>query len=258
LTVNGEMVKKLLMFFWWLCGGYVMKRLLLSAGAAALILAFGSAANAVVITDTPGSAAVVAATTPGSITFDGPGYPAPLIVPNTTPANGNFTFGAATFSGGGLVVNNAGGGSQGIYASPAFDTTNYMAVIADHQETITYSAVQKSFGLYWGSIDTYNTIAFFNGVTPVASYTGATLPFAVNPFGDQGAPGSNQYVTFSDLLFTSVVFGSVGHNSFEFDNVASVAAVPEPATWAMMILGFLGGGFVAYRRKSNMTNFRIA
>jgi hypothetical protein len=27
-------------------------------------------------------------------------------------------------------------------------------------------------------------------------------------------------------------------------------AVPEPSTWAMMILGFLGVGFMAYRRKS--------
>jgi hypothetical protein len=29
-----------------------------------------------------------------------------------------------------------------------------------------------------------------------------------------------------------------------------VAAVPEPATWAMMILGFAGVGFIAYRRTS--------
>src|SRR5665213_315023 len=29
-----------------------------------------------------------------------------------------------------------------------------------------------------------------------------------------------------------------------------VAAVPEPQTWAMMILGFIGVGFMAYRRKS--------
>ncbi len=28
-----------------------------------------------------------------------------------------------------------------------------------------------------------------------------------------------------------------------------VAAVPEPSTWAMMILGFVGVGFLAYRRK---------
>jgi hypothetical protein len=29
-----------------------------------------------------------------------------------------------------------------------------------------------------------------------------------------------------------------------------VGAVPEPSTWAMMILGFFGVGFMAYRRKS--------
>jgi len=33
------------------------------------------------------------------------------------------------------------------------------------------------------------------------------------------------------------------------DNV-QVTAVPEPSTWAMMILGFAGVGFMAYRRKS--------
>jgi hypothetical protein len=29
-----------------------------------------------------------------------------------------------------------------------------------------------------------------------------------------------------------------------------VGGVPEPSTWAMMILGFAGVGFMAYRRKS--------
>jgi hypothetical protein len=32
--------------------------------------------------------------------------------------------------------------------------------------------------------------------------------------------------------------------------ISAVAAVPEPSTWAMMILGFGGVGFVAYRRKA--------
>ena len=31
----------------------------------------------------------------------------------------------------------------------------------------------------------------------------------------------------------------------------TVAAVPEASTWAMMILGFAGVGFIAYRRKAN-------
>jgi hypothetical protein len=33
------------------------------------------------------------------------------------------------------------------------------------------------------------------------------------------------------------------------------AAVPEPSTWAMMILGFLGLGFMAYRRKNSAPRF---
>ncbi|GGI34583.1 hypothetical protein GCM10010987_80090 [Bradyrhizobium guangdongense] len=28
----------------------------------------------------------------------------------------------------------------------------------------------------------------------------------------------------------------------------SISAVPEPSTWAMLILGFAGVGFIAYRR----------
>jgi hypothetical protein len=36
------------------------------------------------------------------------------------------------------------------------------------------------------------------------------------------------------------------------------AAVPEPATWAMMILGFVGVGFMAYRRKQNGAALSVA
>jgi hypothetical protein len=31
----------------------------------------------------------------------------------------------------------------------------------------------------------------------------------------------------------------------------NVAAVPEPSTWAMMILGFAGIGLIACRRRNN-------
>jgi hypothetical protein len=37
----------------------------------------------------------------------------------------------------------------------------------------------------------------------------------------------------------------------------AVAAVPEPSIWAMMVLGFAGIGFLAYRRKSK-ARFRFA
>jgi hypothetical protein len=38
----------------------------------------------------------------------------------------------------------------------------------------------------------------------------------------------------------------------------TVAAVPEPSTWAMMILGFCGVGFMAYRRKKNGAALPVA
>jgi hypothetical protein len=37
-----------------------------------------------------------------------------------------------------------------------------------------------------------------------------------------------------------------------------VAAVPEPSTWVMMILGFFGVGFIAYRRKETGSALRLA
>jgi hypothetical protein len=36
------------------------------------------------------------------------------------------------------------------------------------------------------------------------------------------------------------------------------AAIPEPSTWAMMVLGFLAVGFLAYRRKAQGVAFRFA
>jgi hypothetical protein len=35
-------------------------------------------------------------------------------------------------------------------------------------------------------------------------------------------------------------------------------AIPEASTWAMMVLGFLGVGFVAYRRRGQGLAFRVA
>jgi hypothetical protein len=34
------------------------------------------------------------------------------------------------------------------------------------------------------------------------------------------------------------------------DHISNVGAMPEPSTWAMMLLGFSGIGFMAYRRKA--------
>jgi hypothetical protein len=38
----------------------------------------------------------------------------------------------------------------------------------------------------------------------------------------------------------------------------NISAVPEPSTWAMMILGFAGIGFMAYRRRKDNVMFSVA
>lgn len=38
----------------------------------------------------------------------------------------------------------------------------------------------------------------------------------------------------------------------------TISAVPEPSTWAMMILGFVGLGFLGYRKSQKKISFRIA
>ena len=53
----------------------------------------------------------------------------------------------------------------------------------------------------------------------------------------------------------SGIFGGPnrGHAALFFEGTVSfdaVSPVPEPSTWAMMLLGFAGVGFIAYRRKS--------
>jgi PEP-CTERM motif len=72
--------------------------------------------------------------------------------------------------------------------------------------------------------------------------------FGVNGFGDQFSPNDNQWFNISDTAGPIVFFtASSTINAFEFDMGSSV---PEPSTWAMMMLGFVGLGYAAFRRSA--------
>jgi hypothetical protein len=58
-------------------------------------------------------------------------------------------------------------------------------------------------------------------------------------------------------VFEDINFDPTGGAVAFDESTAVTSAVPEPSTWAMMILGFCGVGFMAYRRKSKPT-FRLA
>ncbi len=117
------------------------------------------------------------------------------------------------------------------------DTTAFLNIGANATETITFASEKNVFGLYWGSVDTYNSIKFYDGTTLIASYTGADIsPLLAN--GNQGSFTSNGYVEFAGLhAFNKVVLAS-SSNAFEIDNISAGYIVPptlKPVTGTLSV-----------------------
>jgi hypothetical protein len=81
-------------------------------------------------------------------------------------------------------------------------------------------------------------------------YSPSTDDFYLQIFGlGAGTP------TFNQLGYTQTSYSSDNY-FYTLNQTGTVsatpitAAVPEPSTWAMLLLGFTGIGFLAYRRKS--------
>ena len=170
--------------------------------------------------------------------------------PDTGPLPGqtviaNFDT-AAGLSGGYSLVT---GTVSGQYAAPYLDDTQYLAVAGGQTATYTLAKAASSLSFYWGSIDDYNTVSFYNGGTLLGSFTGSQVPPAPAD-GSQGNPLNNRRVSFlSDSgKVTSIVFTST-QNAFELDTLAT-GGVPEPATWGLMIAGFALVGLGARKRRN--------
>lgn len=93
--------------------------------------------------------------------------------------------------------------------------------------------------------------------TGSATLTGSS-GYTITNTMNAGAVGGGGYWTVNltnALAFNSLEFGTVApnggadaaHGDYAFVNFTT--AVPEPSTWAMMMLGFAGLGFLTYRRR---------
>lgn len=151
------------------------------------------------------------------------------------------------------------GSLSGKYAAPYItdssqeDPTPYLTVPeASDADSSGYVKVDLGFtanyfGLFWGSIDDYNTISFFRNGTPTESITGLDVNDPAD--GNQTAAATNRFVNIWDLdPFTGFELSSTQF-AFEVDNVAA-APVPEPATVFLMGIG-LAGLWGIRRRKFN-------
>ena len=155
------------------------------------------------------------------------------------------------YGGAGAVLTNS---VSGMAAAPAGDSTAFLSVAypsSSGTETFLAAPGQQYnyFGLYWGSIDDYNWIKFYDGSTLLGTVTGTDVIQAGAQLGDQMAPGSNRYVNFvlNDMSFNKIEFGT-SNFAFESDNHA-MAAVPEPGVLALVFAAF-GALFLMRRRRA--------
>ena len=150
------------------------------------------------------------------------------------------------------------GGNDGAYFSTDTGTqtiSQSVNLVAGQQYVLSYDLFSPSNG---------QANEFSATLTSNVDTNGGTID-TLGPFSAQGF-GSNWIIETSDFTATtngpytlSLSFTGDGVPAADFvlDNVA-ISAVPEASTWAMMILGFFGLGFMAYRRKTNGPSFRVA
>lgn len=88
-------------------------------------------------------------------------------------------------------------------------------------------------------------------------FSAQALPTSWTYYSAMFTAGAAGPYTFA-LNFKPSFIGSPD-SDFVIDDI-SIKAVPEASTWAMMILGFLGVGFLGYRRRNatNMAKFRLS
>jgi|ERR1700733_2393307 hypothetical protein len=153
----------------------------------------------------------------------------------TTDASNDVTSinGTVTGPNGGAInglINDPGNGTppaQGYYQAPSGNAWNYNDVLYPNGPALVdNNGLLFSFGSSPADIGNIYTV-------------GSTYYFSVDNPSTLYNPGD------------VVTGGGINYEGM-------TAAVPEPSTWAMIILGFVGVGFMSYRRKQTGAALRLA
>lgn len=223
--------------------GFVMKNVLLTILAGAAMFAVASPAAAQVTTTFVEGVGGIQAGETLFASFDG-------------GLNGGVVCGGT-----GCVIQSANN-SQGAPPAVGDQGDNYLAVLGGGTATFNFAGGLSRLGLDFGSADTYNlfTLALAGGGS--LSFTGQQLIDIGIADGNQSSVNTNGRLTFTanpGVIINGLTISS-SSNSAEVDNFGRIGAVPEPATWAMMLIGFgaIGGSMRRRRRGGTLAIAQIA
>jgi hypothetical protein len=194
-----------------------------------------------------GAAVALAAMPAQAVSFTVEGYECPTCV--------NFDDAGLTTIGGDVVnpsVSNSDHKTPGTDVNAAAgDTSN--APVSSFSFATKEGTPLEVFGLdgvfefFWGSVDNYNVITFFNGDTEVDSFTGVDIADVVLGLG---APtkGAGNYNFDALVKFTGdFTKATLTSTNIAFE-VAAAPSVPEPASiLGLAMVGLIGGSFVKRR-----------
>jgi hypothetical protein len=180
-----------------------------------------------------------------------------------TNMSGNIGGITYSFLGGSGGTSGIYAGGQPIAASPYTDadqTTKYFSAEGGGSVKFIYNSAQTTLNILWGTVDSTDTrnLITTNGVNGVQTISGGDILSACGLSCSDG--NTEVWVTITGLnSFTSLTFSDNSANAFEFNVGAPTGGpftngtpggVPEPSTWAMLVVGFAGIGFMSYRRKA--------
>jgi len=131
------------------------------------------------------------------------------------------------------------------------DDTPYLAVYGGGTGNINFTGAGdvRSFSFDYSTVDTYNTLTIHYTSGADTVYTGTQILNGL----PTGVTSGSITVNGDGRLITGLTLGTT-ENAFEVDNLAvssGIAAVPEPASWALMLGGFgLVGGAMRSRKRT--------
>lgn len=210
-----------------------MRRIFVSAAAAAFLAASASASPTVVVLD-----------------FEGLG--------NLSPVGAfyapDYTFSPATLA----IIDGDAGGTGNIANEPSPDTVMFFLDASNAVLNVT-NGFTTGFSFFYSS-STAASVNVYSGLNATGDLLGTlnlTAQFNQGCTGDPSGAFCNWTavgVTFSGTAF-SIDFGGTA-NQTAFDDITFgtdiAGGIPEPATWAMMILGFGMVGSAMRRRRAGV------